>query len=90
MNFFIQFFAYVFDCENFLKCFSILSRSCSFVSTNIGDNSLFMAFHMNSMGLRSGEYGGRNIRSMLSFSAVSVVNFAWWDLKLSSMIIIRP
>jgi hypothetical protein len=30
------------------------------------------------------------MRSIFSFWAVSVVSLAWWDLKLSSMIIIRP
>jgi len=57
---------------------------------NSGDISLFIVFQMNSMGLRSGEYGGRKMRSMLSFPAVSVVSLVWWDLKLSSMIIILP
>jgi len=57
---------------------------------NNGDISLFIVFQMNSMGLRSGEYGCMKMRSMLSFLAVSVVSLAWWDLKLSSMIIILP
>jgi hypothetical protein len=67
------------DCENFLKCFSINSRICSRVSMNKGDNTLIMDFHMNSMGFKSGEYGGKNTRSILSFSA-----FLW--LILNDMI----
>jgi len=41
---------------------------------NNGDNSLSMVFQMNSIGFKSGEYGGTNTRLMLSFLAVSVVN----------------
>jgi len=68
--------AYVVDFEWFLKCFSIMFCICSCVSMSNGDSSLFIVFQMNSMGLRSGEYGGRNTRSMFSFLAVSVVNLA--------------
>ena len=41
-----------------------------------GDSSLFMVFQMYSVGFKWGEYGGKNIRSILSFSAVSVVSLA--------------
>ena len=43
---------------------------------NNGDNSLLMVFQMNSIGFKSGEYGRRDTRLMLSFLAVSVVNWA--------------
>jgi hypothetical protein len=41
---------------------------------NKGDNSLLIDFQMNSIGFKSGEYGGRNTRLTLSFIAVSMVN----------------
>ena len=45
-------------------------------------------FQMDSIGFKSGEYGGRKTRFNPISSAVSMVSFARWDLKLSRIITI--
>ena len=47
-----------------------------------------MLFQMNSIGFKSGEYGGKNTTSISFSSANSIVAFALCDLKLSRMTII--
>lgn len=47
-----------------------------------------MLFHMNTIGLRSGEYGGRKTSEILSSIAFSLDLFTQYDLKLSKIITI--
>ena len=68
--------------------FWMILRNISFVLMNKGEMCLFMLFHMNSIGFRSGEYGGRNVSVIFSSLAVSRVLFAQCVLKLSSTITI--
>ena len=44
--------------------------------TNLSDMTLFTLFQMYSIGLRSGEYGGRKTRSMSRRNAWTIVAFA--------------
>jgi hypothetical protein len=47
------------------------------------ETTLFMLFQMNSIGFKSGEYGGRNNSLILHSFAHCIESFARWDLKLS-------
>jgi len=63
---------------------------CSLDFINRGDMPLFMLFQINPAGLRSGEYGGGNVKFILSFLAVFLVFFSVMRLKLSKTIMIPP
>jgi len=72
----IQFLANDTDFEKLLNEFLIKLLKCSFDSMKMDDIARFMLFQMNSIGLRSGEYGGRNTKISCSTSAFSIVSFA--------------
>ncbi len=86
--FFIQFFANDFDFESFSNSFFINFLNLSLFSINRGDIFFFMDFHINSIGFRSGEYGGKNTKCILSFKASFIVKNERCELKLSKIRII--
>ena len=57
---------------------------------NVLEMTRFMLFQMNSIGFKSGEYGGRNTSLILSFSAHCIESFARWERKLSRINTISP
>lgn len=50
---------------------------------NVWEMTRFMLFHMNSIGFKSGEYGGRKINLMPHSLAHFIESFALWARKLS-------
>ncbi len=58
---------------------------CSNDPMNEVDNILFMLFHMYSIGFKSGEYGGKNTRSIFNEFANSIVFFDPCVVKLSNI-----
>ena len=69
MNFLIQPIAYELNADISRKVLSIIRLRCHSDITRVADTTLFTLFHRNSIGLRSGEYGGRNTSLMFSSSA---------------------
>ncbi len=61
---------------------------CSNDPMNEVDNILFMLFHMYSIGFKSGEYGGKNTRSMFNEFANSIVFFDLCVVKLPNIAMI--
>ncbi len=61
---------------------------CSNDPINDVDNILFMLFHMYSMGFKSGEYGGKNTKSIFNEFANSMVFLDLCVLKLSNIAMI--
>ena len=84
-NFSDHLFANVSLPDNTRKLFFIVSFSFSSESIVATDTALLTLFQMNSIGFRSGEYGGRNISLIFSNSAVSKTIPQWCDLKLSGI-----
>lgn len=85
MNLSIQLFANVRLDDSFSKHpLILLFRSYSEFIAEM-DTAFFTLFHMNSMELRFGEYGGRNISFIFNVTALSFTAFEWYDMKLSSM-----
>ena len=70
-NFIAQLFANVSLSDSCRKLSSILPLSFSSESMNVVEITLLILFQINSMGLRSGEYGGKNMRLISRRRAVS-------------------
>ena len=76
MYVFIQFFANESDDVSSWNDFRIIFFNSSILIGEIFDTALLILFHTNSIGLRSGEYGGRCIRIILSSFAFSLTIMA--------------